>query len=429
MLDIASAWILICSFVLFFMQAGFLCLEAGRSRANNASHVALKNLADLSVVVLVFWLAGLGLMFGESWYGLFGTTGFAPDGGDSHDMAILFFQIAFAATAVSIISGAVAERCSFTGYIAFSALVALLIYPAVGHAIWGGLLTGQMGWLQGLGFVDFAGGTVVHSTGGWAALAGALYLGPRLGRFGRDRPGYFDGHSVMLSTLGAVLLWVGWLGFNAGSALQMHADIPAILFRTVLGAASGMMVAALGSLANVGHVAAPTVVNGMLAGLVACTACVHAITAWEAVMIGAIGSVLAGAASFVLIARRIDDPVDAIPVHLVAGIWGTMALALYGAPEYLAAGGRGMQILVQLTGVLYCGAIAFAGANLILFLLGVVMRVRVSYAAEVRGLDSSEHAIVAPRDQIEAFLGRRRRIARRFADLRNESGRRDAHEV
>ena len=426
MSDLDGLFLLMCSLMVFFMQSGFLCLEAGAARLSSAGHIALKNLSEIAIVGLLFWIVGFGMMFGESFGGLIGTSYFAlnfESGELLPDTAnFMLFQIAFATTTISIISGAIAERASFAGYLCISAAVACLIYPVIGHAAWAGLIIpGQEGWLAALGFVDFAGGTVVHSTGGWAALAAAVFIGARRGRFGRARGNNFAPSSVALSTLGAMLLWMGWLGFNAGSALVFDAQTPAILVKTTLCAAGGMIFAMLYSLFTRGYVEANGMLAGMLAGLVAGTAGIHSYSTLDAVVVGAFGSVVASFTTTLLVWLKIDDPVNAVSIHLGPGAWGTLAVAFYGAPEFLNAGSVGAQITAQVLGILYCGVWAFGGTMAILFVLNKVVPLRVQPRAEVIGLDAAEHNITPPLQVIRDHHSHSVRLKSRYAALRSEA--------
>ena len=398
-IDAAAAldaiWILLCGFMVLDMQAGFLCLEAGLARAKNASNIALKNASDICVATLSFWGVGFGLMFGASHAGLIGTSLFAPG---AHTVALgvapfLFFQMAFASTAVTIVSGAVAERATFPAYLVVSATISALIYPVVGHAAWGGaLLEGQEGWLAAMGFLDFAGATVVHSVGGWAALAFCIALGPRRGRFGR-RPRRFEPSSIATASLGVIFLWIGWAGFNAGSALAFGADVAPIVLRTMLGAAAGGVCALAVSLALFGVASAQLTLNGVIAGLVAGTAGVNLFTGSETILAGALGALVMVTASFVMRVARIDDVVDAVPVHLAPGVLGTLLVALLADTSALPAGSRLAQLGVQAMGAAYAGAWTLTATFAAIALVRRVARLRVRPREEVTGLDASEHGI------------------------------------
>lgn len=393
-----AIWVLICGFMVLDMQAGFLCLEAGLARAKNASNVALKNVSDICMAALCYWLVGFGLMFGVSFGGVFGTSWFAPGATTTAlDIApFLFFQLAFASTAVTIVSGAVAERASFAAYLGLSVVMAALIYPVVGHAIWGGaFLTDQNGWLAALGFMDFAGATVVHSVGGWTALVFCIFLGPRLGRFARAgrRSRRFDPSSMSQAALGIVFLWIGWAGFNAGSALAYDESVGPIVLRTMIGAASGGATAMLASYLLWSHPSAHLTLNGVIAGLVAGTAGIHVFTTGDAAVAGALGTMSMLLARFAIAWFRIDDVVDAVPVHLAPGILGTLLVAMLGDPAALSAGGRLDQLAVQALGVVAVAVWTVSAASLALWAIGRVGRLRVRAREELVGLDTAEHHI------------------------------------
>lgn len=393
-----AIWILVCGFMVLDMQAGFLCLEAGLARAKNAANVALKNVSDICVTALSYWLLGFGLMFGASAGGMVGTSWFAPGASAvALDIApYVFFQMAFASTAVTIVAGAVAERASFPAYLGLSIAMAALIYPVAGHAIWGGaFLTGQEGRLAALGFLDFAGATVVHSVGGWAALVFCIALGPRLGRFARTgrRARRFDPSSMSQAALGIVFLWIGWAGFNAGSALAYDESVAPIVLRTMLGAAAGGVTAMIASYLLLRHPSAHLMLGGVIAGLVAGTAGIDIFTAVDAVIAGALGALAMIGARFVLIWFRVDDVVDAAPVHLAPGIVGTLLVAVLADVEALPAGGRLAQFAVQALGVAAVGLWTVAGTGLALWALSRVVQLRVGAREEFVGLDAAEHRI------------------------------------
>jgi len=377
------------------MQPGFMCLEAGLARSKNSINVAVKNLADFCVSVMLFWAFGYALMFGASQAGWIGSSRFFPQLNNSAELAAFFlFQTMFCSTATTIVSGAVAERMKFKAYLIVSAIASGLIYPLFGHWAWNGIEVGEaLGWLNGLGFVDFAGSTVVHSTGGWIALAALLVVGPRLGRFPAGRPPQnFPGSSIPLSVLGVMLLWFGWIGFNGGSTLALNDQVPSIVINTVLAGAAGAIVAAALSwqqrkLPDVG-----AMLNGSIAGLVAITASCHAVSTPLAVIIGGVG-----AAVMLLVVHgfhrwRIDDAVDAVAVHAGAGAWGTLAVGLFGDLDQLGTGlSRGEQIGVQLLGIGAGFLWAFGLTWLLLNNLNRWSPLRVPKEAEEIGLNVSEH--------------------------------------
>jgi Amt family ammonium transporter len=387
-------WVLLCAGLVFNMQMGFLCLESGLTRSKNAINVALKNMADLSVAVLLYWLVGFGLMFGASVGGWFGGSHFMlpSDGENSWPTAFFLFQALFCSTAATIVSGAAAERMRFNAYLLTTVLAAGLIYPLFGHWAWGGSFSDGWGWLAERGFIDFAGSTVVHSVGGWIALAVILVIGARKGRFtGRNGERTMPGSSLPLAMLGSMLLLFGWFGFNGGSTFSFNHEVPGIMTNTLLGAVAGVAGAMLLSQIRYGCIDAVWPMNGMLAGLVSITAAAHTISALDAVVIGFIGSLAMVLAERLLVRLRIDDAVGAVPVHLAAGIWGTISVALFGDLETLTGNSRGAQLMIQLEGVLMCAVWAFGVTYLLLRVLNRIYPMRVDDEDERRGLNVSEH--------------------------------------
>lgn len=389
-------WVLLCAGLVFLMQAGFLCLESGLTRTKNAINVASKNVADFGLAVMLFWLCGFGLMFGVSQQGWIGYSHFVvsvnqPDG--AWLAAFFLFQAMFCATAATIVAGAVAERMRFAAYLITAAMVSGLIYPVFGHWAWGGLYSGVPGWLESLGFVDFAGATVVHGVGGWVALAAVLLIGPRRGRFMPGQPPRtFPAGNLPVAMLGGLLLFFGWFGFNGGSMLAINVAVPGILVNTVLAAIAGLLGAMLAGWYWRGYAEILYALNGMLAGLVSITAGAHAVNAGSAVLIGLIGGLLMLVSHEYLLRQRIDDAVGAVPVHLVAGIWGTLAVAVLGNPILLGTGlGQWSQLLVQLFGVLVCGVWSFGLAWLLLGGINRLFPLRVSREGEEIGLNVHEH--------------------------------------
>jgi Amt family ammonium transporter len=384
-------WTLIAAALVFFMQAGFAMVEAGFTRAKNAVNILMKNLMDFSMGSLIYWAIGFGLMFGTSATGWFGTSGFflsdfSPDG-DPWVLAFWMFQVVFAATAATIVSGAMAERTKFTGYLLYSLFVCGLIYPIFGSWAWGSLYEGS-GWLEGLGFIDFAGSTVVHSVGGWAALAGAIVLGPRLGKYQADgsiRP--IPGHNMPLAALGVFILWLGWFGFNAGSTTTADKSIAMIFVNTNLAAATGAVFALLVSWFKFGKPEVSMSLNGALAGLVGITAGCANVSPASSVIIGAVAGVLVVFSVLLLDKIRIDDPVGAVSVHGVCGAWGTLAAGIFNI------GGTSAGIIgVQLLGIGACFAWTFTAAFIMFKLIDKTIGLRVSPEEETEGLDSMEHA-------------------------------------
>lgn len=399
-------WVIVCAALVFLMQAGFLCLEAGSTRSKNTINVVIKNISDAGVSILCFWLFGYGLMFGGSHWGWWGTTHLAPEvgQGDVWPVAFFLFQAMFCSTAVTIVSGAVAERMRFNMYLAIAVLVSGFIYPIFGHWSWNGLESdNSFGWLGHLGFVDFAGSTVVHSVGGWVSLAAVLVVGPRMGRFSRKRrQPLMVGYDLPLALLGTLLLWVGWFGFNGGSVLALDDTVPSIIVNTLLGGSAGLVTPILISLGRQQLVSVTAVMNGSLAGLVAITANCNIVTAREAILIGAIGSLWMLGAEALLERLHIDDAVGAIPVHLSAGIWGTLAVALFGDLEMIGSGlSRLDQFGVQLLGVTVGGVWAFGLTYLLLVAINQRCPLRVRRRHEHIGLNVAEHGAVS--DLVDLF--------------------------
>ena len=387
-------WTLVAACLVFFMQAGFAMVETGFTRAKNAINIMMKNLMDFSLGSIAFWAVGFGLMFGVSSTGWFGASGFFfsdfTPGGDPWVLAFWMFQVVFAATAATIVSGAMAERTKFSGYLIYSVLISAFIYPIFGSWAWGGLFNGG-GWLEGLGFIDFAGSTVVHSVGGWAALAGAIVLGPRLGKYGKDgavKP--IMGHSLTLAALGVFILWLGWFGFNPGSTTTADTSIAMIFVNTNLAAAAGAVVAMFTSWIKFGKPEVGMSLNGVLAGLVAITAgCANVMPA-SAVMIGAVAGLVVVLSVLFFDRLKIDDPVGAVSVHGVNGAWGTLAAGLFNMDGISAS-----IIGVQLLGIVACFAWTFPMAFGMFKLVDKIVGLRVSPEEELEGLDLAEHGGVA----------------------------------
>lgn len=397
-LTIDVGWVVICTVLVFLMQAGFICLETGLVRAKNSINVALKNISDFCIASLLFWALGFGLMFGASDNGLIGGSGFFPNVGleatadDLWLIAFFFFQLAFCSTAVTIFSGAVAERMSFRSFILTSVLLAAIIYPVTGHWAWASLLDGETkGWLETRGFLDFAGSTVVHSVGGWVALAAVLVLGPRLGRFGPDGRD-IEPHNMPMAALGMFLIFIGWFGFNGGSTLAFNGTVLVVLVNTLLAAAAGGGAAIVLTWMKHGRPHPSAVLNGVLAGLVAITASANMVVAHDAVLIGAIGGLVCFAATVQLEIWEVDDAVGAVPVHLAAGIWGTLAVGFFADASFFGEGfTRVDQLWVQLLGIATIGAYAFGVSFSVLAIVDIFVPLRVSARAEQEGLNVSEH--------------------------------------
>jgi ammonium transporter, Amt family len=383
-------WTLIAAALVFFMQAGFAMVESGFTRAKNAINIMMKNLMDFSMGSIAFWAVGFGLMFGVSKTGWFGTSGFFlsdfSPGGDPWVLAFWMFQVVFAATAATIVSGAMAERTKFSGYLIYSVFISALIYPIFGSWAWGSLYNGG-GWLENLGFIDFAGSTVVHSVGGWAALAGAIVLGPRIGKYTKDgkiKP--ILGHNMPLAALGVFILWLGWFGFNPGSTTAANKDIAMIFVNTNLAAAAGCVLAMFTSWVKFGKPEVGMSLNGALAGLVAITSPCATVTPASAIAIGAIAGVIVVLAVLFFDKIRIDDPVGAISVHGVCGAWGTFSAGIFNI------GGTSLKIIgVQALGIAACFLWVFPTAYLLFKVIDVTIGLRVSPEEELEGLDFAEH--------------------------------------
>lgn len=381
-------WTIMAAILVLFMQAGFALLETGFTRSKNAVNIIMKNVMDISAGSLVFFAVGFGLMFGTTAGGWFGTDGFflSGIGSDPWTYAFFVFQAVFAATAATIVSGAVAERTKFTGYLLFSIVITGLIYPVFGSWAWGSLFNGE-GWLEGLGFIDFAGSTVVHSVGGWAALAGALVVGARVGKYDDGgKPRHIPGHSLPLAALGVFILFFGWFGFNAGSTTTGTVDIALIAINTLLAAGAGSTAAMLVTWLQNDKPDAPMTLNGVLAGLVGITAGCANLTPGFAVLTGAIAGVIVVFASRGL-ERFVDDPVGAIAVHGVCGAWGTLAAGLFNSGDMFNPSIVG----VQLIGIAAAFVWTFGAAYVIFRILSATIGIRVNGMLEEMGLDKHEH--------------------------------------
>ena len=392
-------WTCIAAFLVFFMQAGFAMVEIGFTRAKNVINILMKNLMDFSIGTLVFFFVGFGLMFGVS-NGLFGTTNFMMIGtdvtGKDWNWTFLMFQTVFAGTAATIVSGAMAERTKFVGYLTYSVFICAFIYPVFGSWAWGSLLDGG-GWLETLGFNDFAGSTVVHSIGGWLALAGAIVLGPRLGKYAPDGTARaIPGHNIAMAGLGVFILWFGWFGFNPGSTTIGDGNIGRIAVTTNLAAAAGAIGAMFTAWIIEKKPDGSMMLNGALAGLVSITAGCASVTPVGSIFIGFSGGIIV-VFSVIFIDRtlKIDDPVGAVSVHGVCGAWGTLAVGLFAVDGGLFYGG-GMSLFgVQAIGVL-AGFVWAFGVGIIMFMLiKKTVGLRVTEDEELRGLDIGEHGMEA----------------------------------
>ncbi|HOP74818.1 MAG TPA: ammonium transporter [Bacillota bacterium] len=414
-----TIWVVLAAMLVFFMNTGFAMVESGFARAKNCVNILSKNFIVFAVSSLGFLILGWGLMWGDG-NGFIGLKGLfflngadnSPATGDAYRgvysaiswasvplMAKFFFQLVFCGTAGTIVSGAVAERVKYLAFIVFSFIMATIIYPIVGHWIWGG------GWLSQLGMFDFAGSTTVHSVGGWAALAGAMILGPRFGKYsdgGKINP--IPGHNLTIATLGAFVLWLGWFGFNPGStmAADPHA-ISHILMTTNTGAIAGTLSSAIVSWLLLGKPDLGMTINGCLAGLVAITAGCAFVSVSSALIIGLIGGALVVFSVIGFDRLKIDDPVGAISVHLINGIFGTIAVGLFAQDNItgVATGnglffGGGFTLLgAQIAGILATGVFVFSISSITWLILKYTIGIRVSLHEEIQGLDIGEHGNMA----------------------------------
>ncbi len=390
---------MICAGLVFFMQAGFAMLESGLVRSKNAVNVIMKNYIDMAFGAIGFWLVGFGIMFGLNPTGWIGTNNFMPSNLGSWDYSFLFFQMMFAATAATIVSGALAERIRYWPYIVCAVIISAFIYPVFGSWAWGSFFGETEGWLRRLGYIDFAGSGVVHAVGGWCALAGVLVLGPRTGRYGTERRASFTklsekadnrsipGHNLIIVALGAFILWFGFFGFNGGSALEANSSLGLILLNTHLAAAGGVLGTILILLMINRPILMTTTVNGGLAGLVAICASANVVEPGFAIVIGLVAGILLVAGISFLNSLRLDDAVGAVSVHAFAGTWGVLAVALFNKESMFDLG----QLSVQAIGAGTVFLWAFSVAWIMFTLVGFITNLRVSTTEERRGLDYSEH--------------------------------------
>lgn len=394
--DLNALWVLAAAAMVFLMQAGFMCLEAGMAAAKHSINVAIKNMADFVIAVAAFWAVGFGLMFGASENGIIGTSDFFIPVDDPWRAAFFIFQSVFVGTAATIDSGAIAGRTKFGAYLFLSALVSLLIYPVFGHWAWGSLLHGeQQGWLETIGFIDFAGSTVVHSLGGWVALAGVIVIGPRIGKYDEDgKPRRLQPHNLTLTYLGTFILFFGWFGFNGGSTLEAGPAVAPIIMNTILAGCLGCI-----SCSALSWMFSPfrrpegeMICNGVLGGLVAITAGCASVGTAGAATIGLIaGFVVFFGSHFIEKILKLDDVVGAIAVHGLAGAWGTIAVGIFITESNLGETSRLSQIGVQTLGVFTCFFWTFLSAYLIMRLINWITPLRVPPEDEQVGLNISEH--------------------------------------
>lgn len=409
-----TVWTLLTAFLVFWMNAGFALVESGFCQQKNCVNILAKNFVVFAISSIAFWVIGFGLMFGSG-SGFMGNTGLWFLGGADNSPAMgtayqgvysalswtgvpldakFFFQLVFAGTAATIVSGAVAERIKFISFIIFSFLIVGIMYPITGHWIWGG------GWLAGKGFFDFAGSTVVHSVGGWAALTGAWILGPRIGKFREGKVHPIPGHNMSTATLGCLILWLGWFGFNPGSTMAADwAHIGHIAVTTNMAAAIATLSATATAWLLLGKPDLGMILNGTLAGLVAITAPCAFVSLASAFWIGLIAGIIVVLGVIFFDKIRLDDPVGATSVHLINGIWGTLSVGLFAQKEIMANtvkdglffGGGSAQLMSQLTGVVAVGAFTLVISGVAWFIIKALFGLRVTKEEEIEGLDIGEH--------------------------------------
>jgi Amt family ammonium transporter len=417
-LVVDTVWVLVTAFLVFWMNAGFALLESGFCRRKNAVNILAKNFIVFAITTLIYYAVGFGIMYGNG-NDIVGMTGwFVPDNAEAFQAlhwtsvpvyAKFFFQLVFAGTAATIVSGAVAERIHYSAFLVFSVLMGALIYPVVGHWIWGG------GFLATSGMLDFAGSTVVHSVGGWAALAGIIFLKPRIGKYGKDgTPKAIPGHNMTSATLGTFILWLGWFGFNPGSTMAANPSaISHIVLTTNLAAAAGAVMCTVYTWFRIGKPDLGLTCNGCLAGLVAITAPCAFVSGPSALLIGALGGMIVVEGVLLFDRWRLDDPVGATSVHLLNGLFGTLCVGLFGDMEIaknvagaklesngLLLGGGSAQLVAQAHGMFTVALFAFGMSSLIWWFLKSTMGIRVSPDAEEIGLDQSEMGMEAYPDDM-----------------------------
>jgi ammonium transporter, Amt family len=398
-------WTILCAALVFFMQAGFAMVETGFTRAKNAGNIMMKNLMDFCIGAIAYWAVGFGLMFGLS-NGLTGGSMFffTPDNavvGGQWGYTFWVFQVVFAATAATIVSGAMAERTKFVAYCFYSFFISLLIYPVFGHWAWGNLFISDNAssgaWLANRGFIDFAGSTVVHSVGGWAALAGAIVIGPRIGKYNKDgSANAIPGHSLTLAALGVFILFLGWFGFNPGSTTAGNGTVARIAMNTMLAGCAGACATMLVAWLKFGKPDLGMTLNGVLAGLVAITSPCATTTPLGSVLIGLIAGVTVFFSVLFFDRIHIDDPVGAISVHGVCGALGTILAAVFHENVFSGAEYNMMgQLVTQFIGVVTAFAWTFSTAFVLFTVLKMTVGLRVSASEELEGLDITEHGAYA----------------------------------
>lgn len=420
---IDTVWTMVAAFLVFWMQAGFAMLEGGLTRAKNIGNIVMKNLMDFSMSSLAYWAFGFAIMFGAG-NALFGTSGwFLNVTAGQVDkvfpslswtnvplMAKFLFQMVFAGTAATIVSGAIAERTKFHAYLIYSVIISGFIYPIVGHWIWGG------GWLAQLGFLDFAGSTVVHGTGGWAALAGLLFIGPRIGKYGKNgKVNPIPGHNMSMAMLGVFILWLGWFGFNAGSTMgAMNLSFTEVAATTTLAAAASAIAGMFTAWVIIGKPDVALTGGSTIAGLVAITAPTAFVENWAAVVIGLVAGLLYVLFVLLLDKLKLDDPVGAIPAHGLLGAWGTLSVGIFASPRLIEAAGAGKagilygggftQLGIQAIGIIAVFAFVIISSGIVFGIIKATIGLRVSEEEEIQGLDIGEHGMWGYPEQFASNL-------------------------
>ncbi|QHZ46186.1 ammonium transporter [Bacillus sp. NSP9.1] len=383
--SVNMSWVAIGTLLVFFMHAGFAMVESGFTRAKNTLNILMKNFLTISIGSILYFFVGYAFMFGDSAGGLIGTSGFALTG--DQDIGFFVFQAVFAATCATIISGAVAERMKLGSYMILTLFMTGIIYPVVGHWTWG------EGWLYDLGFIDFAGSAIVHLTGAAGALAAVIFLGPRIGKYANGTVNAIPGHSIPLGALGVFILWFGWFGFNGGSTLAADpAAVPHVITTTLLAASGGVVSSALFTYFRFGRIDPSLTLNGALAGLVGITAGTDGVSFTGSILIGLIaGVILVISVQFIDQVLKLDDPVGAIAVHGVCGIWGTLAVGLFNTSSGLFYGGGAAQLGIQALGILTIAGWTLAATSIMIAVMKAAGSIRVTKEEEISGLDYAEH--------------------------------------
>jgi ammonium transporter, Amt family len=387
--SVDGMWVMVAALLVFFMHAGFAMVESGFTRSKNTLNILMKNFLTISIASILYFLVGFGLMFGSSANGLAGTDGFMLTGRE--DIGFFVFQAVFAATCATIISGAVAERMKLRSYMLITVVITGIIYPVVGHWVWGG------GWLSELGFVDFAGSTVVHMSGAVAAFVAVLFLGPRIGKYTNSKVNVIPGHNIPIGALGVFILWFGWFGFNGGSTLAADPDlVPRVITATLLSASAAVLSSAFYTAFRYKRIDPSLTLNGALGGLVGITAGCANVSIGGSIIIGLVaGVLLVEGVRFIEVKLKVDDPVGAIAVHGLCGIWGTLAIGFFDVSNGLFYGGNVSLLGTQALGA---GAVILwvaVSTGAVVYLVNKADSIRVSSEDELAGLDFSEHGSTA----------------------------------